>query len=107
MKILLGLIYLLLAGLVLLALSSCQVEAQTAQATCFPHNQIVTVLQEQYGEQQTILGLTEGGLVMEIFSSPETGTWSALITHPDGTTCLASSGNNFEFAVTTVPGEDG
>lgn len=40
-------------------------------------------------------GLTPGGLVMEVWASGER-TWSIVISRPDGVSCLAIAGEDFE-----------
>ncbi len=106
MKYLILLGYLILAIIVAVALSIGRADAQS-MAACSPHDQVVKILTENYGEEQTIIALTANNLVMELFVNPDTASWTALITHPDGNTCIVSAGENFEFAVTEVPGVDG
>lgn len=42
-------------------------------------------------------------MVVEVFASLETGTWTITITRPDGLTCLAASGEGFENLVEVLP----
>ena len=37
-----------------------------------------------------------GGAMVETFASLETGTWTIVVTPPEGLSCLVSSGTDFE-----------
>lgn len=46
-----------------------------------------------FKETEKMIGLVAGGkTVLEIWSNKATGTWTALITQTDGTSCLAALG---------------
>lgn len=72
--------------------------AQTS-AQCAPRDAMVEGLASRYGESRHGIGLVANNAVMELFASDETGTWTILITLPNGLTCLVASGENYE----TVP----
>ena len=46
--------------------------------------------------------------MIEVYSSDETGTWTILVTRPDGTSCLLAAGQRWEQDVQPIsaPGED-
>ena len=41
------------------------------------------------------MGLTDKGAVLEVFA-PKKGSWTFLITMPDGLTCVVASGESWE-----------
>lgn len=67
-----------------------------AQASCGPRDQLVKLLAERYKEDPVGIGLTQPGQVLEVFAS-QGGTWSMLMTMPDGKTCLIAAGENWEM----------
>ena len=87
-----------IAALVFLAPVSAK-----AQQNCGPRDQVTKKLTEAYGER-----LTAGGLqklrgqqsVMELWTSDETGSYTILITRPNGLSCIVAVGTDF-FQVAT------
>lgn len=81
-------------------------EAETRQA-CAKRDQVVRKLEEKFGETLRSIGLHQTDGVVEVYSSDETGTWTILMTRPDGVSCLISSGQMWEqdAAPLQKPGE--
>lgn len=75
---------------ILLALSALPAQAQN----CAPHDAVVARLAERYGETRQSIGLTDTGAVLEVFAA-ETGTWTIIVTGPDGLSCLVAAGRSF------------
>ena len=70
--------------------------AQNAQpAACADRTSLVRSLSNNYAEQPRSLGLAANGAVFEIFTS-ETGSWTILVTRPDGVSCLMATGEGWE-----------
>ena len=67
-----------------------------ANSVCGPHEKIVTQLQTGYSESRSGYGLSGNGSLVELFVSKEKGTWTFMLTRPDGMTCLVASGGNWE-----------
>jgi hypothetical protein len=42
--------------------------------------------------------------LVELFASPETGSWTILVTRPDGVTCLLAAGHSIEMATGILAG---
>lgn len=70
--------------------------AATAQTPCGPRDQLVRLLSEQYKETPVGIGLAQTGQVLEVFASLA-GSWSMVMTTPDGKACLIASGDNWEM----------
>jgi hypothetical protein len=84
-----------------LAVATPGAEAQTlapteAQATCADRTQVVSRLEERYGETLQSMGLHQNNSVLEVFASEETGTWTILVTRADGVTCLIAAGQMWD-----------
>ena len=84
-----------------------QAEAQGRQA-CAEREQVVQKLEERFGETLRSIGLHQNDGVVEIYSSEQTGTWTILMTRPDGMSCLLAAGQLWEQDVQplTKPGKD-
>ncbi len=72
------------------------------QASCSPRDQLVKLLAEQYKEAPVGIGLAQPGQVLEVFAS-QGGSWSMVMTMPDGKACMIAAGDNWEM-VTKVKG---
>lgn len=67
-----------------------------AQNNCAPREVVLEMLTQKYGESRQSIGMMGGANVMEMWANMETGSWSAVITRPDGIACVAASGQSFE-----------
>ena len=70
-------------------------KAEGRQA-CAERTMVVKRLEERYGETLRSMGLQQSTGLVEIYSSETTGTWTILMTRPDGTTCLLAAGQLWE-----------
>jgi hypothetical protein len=91
----------------ILAILGIALAAGSASAqgqVCGERVQIVQRLLEKYGETRQSMGLQQNNGVVEIFASTESGTWTILVTMPNGMSCLVAAGEawdgNAELAVT-------
>lgn len=66
-----------------------------AHANCGNRDLFLKHLEWNYSEQIVALGITAGGSVLEVLTSPE-GTWTMLVTNPRGLTCMFASGESWE-----------
>ncbi|MCP5085629.1 MAG: hypothetical protein GY952_02300 [Rhodobacteraceae bacterium] len=81
--------------------------AHSQAANCAQRTQVVERLQDRYGETRQSVGLAQNNGVVEVFASSESGTWTIVITLPNGMTCLVAAGSAFESddAPATTPGD--
>lgn len=85
-------------------LASCApAYAQTSQ--CAIRVGIVEGLADRYGERQVMSGINPDGTMVEMFANPTTGTWTALISQPNGTACIVAAGDSFDGTVATLPAD--
>jgi hypothetical protein len=63
-------------------------------------------MSDRYGETRVSVALDHNGFMIEVWSNPETHTWTATLTTPDGVACQAAAGTDYE-AVGVIPGIDG
>lgn len=84
------------ATLVALVVASCLIAPTAlAQSACGSHKMVAENLNKTYAETPVSMGVTIGGAVIEVFASPD-GTWTLVITQPNGVTCLIAAGKDWE-----------
>lgn len=75
-----------------------------AQQNCAPTEVVRNSLTERYGEGQSGIGMAPQGRAVSIWHNPETRSWTILVHHPNGMTCMVASGQNWEqYEPTIVP----
>ncbi|NNL17581.1 MAG: hypothetical protein HKP37_02455 [Boseongicola sp.] len=66
-----------------------------AQSTCAERSMVVEKLESRYGEALAGGGLQNSSAVFEVWFSEEKGTWTILMTRPNGLSCIMASGTNW------------
>ncbi len=89
-------------GMGLMALGAHHVAAE-GERNCAPRPTVLERLADGYGETRQSIGLGAQGMVIEVFASRETGTWSITATMPNGMTCMVASGESFEALAEALP----
>ena len=80
--------------------------SQAQPRPCGDGEDIIARLEKDWGEAAEILALDASGRMVRILVNPDTGTWSMLLTAPNGLTCLVSHGSAWEpVAVLPEAGE--
>lgn len=80
--------------------------AQSQNATnCLERAKLVAVLENTYREQPWGAGLQSTYQILEIWSSPETGSFTILVTYSNGTSCIVASGSYWQEALPPTPEE--
>ncbi|MCK0126730.1 hypothetical protein MWU76_20230 [Gelidibacter sp. F2691] len=82
-------------GVAAILLSAGQLHAQNA-SRCADRTAVMQRLTETYGETRQSIGLASDRQVVEVFASPESGTWTITVTTPQGVTCLIAAGRGYE-----------
>lgn len=70
--------------------------AHAQQGQCAPRDRVVAHLAAKYSETRRSVGLAANNMVLEVFASEETGSWTITVTSAQGITCLVASGQNFQ-----------
>ncbi len=71
--------------------------AAEAQMVCGKRADLVRQLGDKYGETRRSMGLAEGRGVVELYASEETGSWTILMTSPQGIACMMAAGQAFQI----------
>lgn len=88
---------------VMLIGSSLIPTAAAAQPVCGSHGTVSENLEKGYAEAPVSMGVTTSGAIIEVFAS-EKGTWTLVITQPNGLSCLIAAGQDWESLPTLVSG---
>lgn len=93
-----------------LILASAVIATSTASAMAMPHcgdrDHVIASLSETYSERHVASGFQSAAGLMEIWASDTDGTWTILLTRPDGKTCIMASGTHWlENNMVPVSGE--
>lgn len=86
----------LIAALALVLVSTTAI-AQQNSPPCGDRTKFIETLGGQYKESPSAIGLAANGQLVEILSNDETGTFSILLTKPNGESCLVSSGTGWYY----------
>jgi len=74
-----------------------------AQYVCAKRDSMITQLKKKFGESERGIGVSGTEAVIEIWSSEETGTWTIVMTRPNGIACVMAAGDSW----TDIPVEKG
>lgn len=82
---------------VLAALAACTPTLAPAQEAgrCGPREMGVETLKQQYREHKVAQGLTEEGLMIEVFASEDGSTFTVFLSLPNGISCVVSTGQGW------------
>lgn len=92
-----------IASLVSVGLMAGFVSPSLAQgASCADRKLIVDRLSTKYGETRQSAGLNQNNGMVEVFASSDTGTWTILVTMPNGMSCLMAAGKAWQGETASV-----
>jgi hypothetical protein len=69
--------------------------ASSAENVCGKRDDIVSRLENGYQEFNSAMGMSTNGGLVELYTS-DNGTWTLMLTQPDGVSCLIAAGENWE-----------
>ena len=78
-----------IAALILLA------SPAAGQEPCNSRDVIIESLAKDYGEEVIWAGVNDAEGMVEVLGAPDGGTWSIILTRPDGWACLKASGEGW------------
>ena len=79
--------------------------AVQAQPSCDARDKFLQVLGPKHGETPVAMGLASNGGVLEVFASVG-GSWTILVTMPNGTSCVVAAGEAWEKVERVAMGPD-
>ena len=69
--------------------------AEQGMVPCGGRDAMAERLETGYDEKPSALGLSSTGRLIEVYTSPS-GTWSIIMTRPDGISCLVAVGESWQ-----------
>lgn len=81
-----------------------QLQTRQGPTACAKRELVIEKLIKRFGETLRTVGLQRTGNVVESYASDKTGTWTILITRPDGMSCLLAAGE-FWVDASEPPGD--
>lgn len=78
--------------------------APAEAAMCGSHSSMTNLLSERYKEAPIGVGMVSDRGVMQVYVSPDSATWSIVVTTPHGRTCIIAAGQNYEGLKVTAKG---
>jgi hypothetical protein len=85
--------------LAVLILASLCFPAWAQGAACVKRSDLVKHLESQYREQPRFHGMTDNGSLLEVFTSPDGGTWTVTVSIPNGISCMVASGQQWDVTI--------
>jgi len=85
---------LILAAALFLAPAAAPVAALAQSLPCAPRERMLSLVIDQRGEARLATGETARGASVELYAG-DSGSWTLLLTLPDGRTCLLANGRGF------------
>ena len=81
------------------------VGSASAQTICGKRDAFLTQLGKSHKEVPVAVGLLSNGSVIEVLASDD-GSWTMLVTNPDGATCVLAAGEAWETVARVAFGPD-
>jgi hypothetical protein len=75
----------------------------SAQSVCGERGKFLEHLGSNYQEGPVAMGLVSNGSVLEVLTS-EKGSWTIIVTQPDGKSCVVAAGESWENVPLLVAG---
>ena len=79
--------------------------AAQAAPQCDRRDAVLQLLEKKYKESVVAIGVTSTGALLEILATNTGSTWSAIVTTPQGMSCMVSSGEGWQVKKAVLPGE--
>ncbi|WP_068113635.1 hypothetical protein [Tropicimonas marinistellae] len=85
----------LLTGALVFGMAATAPPTEAQQYRCAERDKVTERLEKHYGEHQSGIGLQTSDRLVEFWTSHETGSWTMLLTMPNGLSCIMAAGRNW------------
>ena len=92
-----------IVGLLTVNLAAADAQAQQTGPLCDARTTVLTMLNGKFAEKPNSMGLANNGNVVEVLRS-EDGSWTIIVTAPNGVSCLLASGEHWQEVATNANG---
>ena len=79
-------------GAAVISASAATAQSLGGPMACGERQAMVQRLAHTFGEVQKGAGLVNAGQLVEVWRSDDTGTWTILMTDPEGMSCIVAAG---------------
>jgi len=83
------------SAMLVLSLVPVPASAQQVGPVCGTRTALAKQLENKCSEEAVSMGLASTGAVVEVYAS-DTGTWTMMLTMPNGVTCILAAGEHWE-----------
>lgn len=66
------------------------------EQACGKRAELIGTLTQSYQEKPIATGLSQDGSLVELLSTVDGSTWTILVTLPNGTSCIATAGQDWQ-----------
>lgn len=80
---------------VAIALVSSTAMAQGQRPQCNERDNVLNLLGKKYGETVSAIGVANTGGLIEVLHDPKDGSWTIIMTTPQGMSCLVAAGEGW------------
>lgn len=77
-------------------LAAVPFSALAQQSVCGKRGDVLKQLSLRHSETPAAMGLSNTGGILEVLTSPASGSWTIIMTMPNGMSCLVAAGENWE-----------
>lgn len=74
--------------------STAERKTASSPSLCAPYASHAAYLAKAWGEMPVFTGTVGNKFIMRLFANQSTGTWTMLIVHSSGTSCVRATGGN-------------
>jgi len=93
----------LVSALLLMPMVSVVGSALAEDVPCGNKTDVAKLLDDRYGETPISNGLQGNGELMQVYASPETGTWTMVTTTAQGVSCVVATGQRWSDGDSSAP----
>ena len=83
------------AATVFLLLTLAATAASAQQPTCDERDRVLELLAKKYKESPIAAGVTNTGGLVEVLTDGKGGSWTIIVTTPQGMSCLVAAGEGW------------
>ncbi len=83
------------AAAALLGPLGAHAQTQSQTQSCDQRASVIGRLAEQYREAPVAIGVTSTGGMVEVLTTGDGGTWTIIVSNPNGTSCLVAAGEGW------------
>ena len=75
--------------------TTAQTQAPAQAQQCDQRARVIGHLAQKYKEAPVAIGVTSTGGMVEVLSTGDGGTWTIILSNPNGTSCLVAAGEGW------------